>query len=123
MDVDLGSGAGSPNGVDYECEGGLASLEFTKTLHDLADQIRSEGPQHICSGSTVHAHWRFFHYELLEAGLAPDIYALHRGEWEKDSIYGRHQNDYFRLWAHQGLYNFELYNTFWKEYDQVKPGV
>ena len=121
--VDLGSGYGSPNGVDYECEGGLASVLFMKELHDLADQIRSEGPQHICSGSIVHAHWRFFHYKLLEAGLAPDIYALHREEWEKGSICERHQNDYFRLWAHQSLYNFELYNTFWKEYDQVKPAL
>lgn len=124
--VDLGSGAGSPNGVDYECEGGLASLQFMKKLHDLADQIRSEGPAHICSGSSVHAHWRYFHYELLEAGLAPDIYALYREEREKNAeVYSRYENalSYFRLWAHESLYNFELYNNFWKGYNHVKPAL
>jgi ankyrin repeat protein len=28
---------------------------------------------------------------------------------------------YFKLWAHQSLYNFELYTAFWKEYDQDRP--
>jgi len=28
---------------------------------------------------------------------------------------------YFRAVAHQSLYNFELYTTFWKEYNQAKP--
>lgn len=133
--VDLGSGTGSPNGVDYECEGGLATLKFMKKLYDSTEVVRSEGPQFQCTGSIVHAHWRYYHYSLLEAGLAPDIYALQEEKWAKDQEkWERSQKEwekyanvypntlkYFRLWAHQSLYNFELYATFWKEYNQAKP--
>jgi hypothetical protein len=125
--LDLGSGHGSPNEVDYYCEGGLGNLPFLNKLIRLAEGIRSEGPQHICTGSIVHLHWRAFHFELLKGGLAPDINARHDEEWEKSADswqpYNLYENElkYFKLWAHQSLYNFELYNNFWREYAQVKP--
>ncbi len=124
--VYLGSGAISPNVVDYKCEGGLLSLGFLEKLYTLSDSIRSQGPQGTCSGSSMHMYRRSFLYELLEAGLAPDMYALHREQWEKDAqVYRKYENalHYFRLWAHQSLYNFELYNVFWEEYNHVRPAL
>ncbi|MFB3884846.1 MAG: ankyrin repeat domain-containing protein [Thermodesulfobacteriota bacterium] len=125
--VDLGSGTGSPNGVDYECEDGLSAQTFMKKLYDLTETVRSEGSQ-PCSGSIIHAHWRYYHYNLLEAGLAPDMYVQHKEKWDKLSMAYRGDPDlyqntrrYFKLWAHQSLYNFELYTGFWKEYDHVRP--
>lgn len=124
-DLDLGSGYGSPTGVDYNCEGGLATLKFIKNLYDLTEVIRSEGPQHICTGSSVHAYWRYYNFNLLKAGLAPEIHTLHSEQWEREEYkdYRMYQNqlNYFKLWSHQSLYNFELYNTFWNEYNLVKP--
>jgi len=122
--VDLGSGSGSPNQVDYECRGGLATLKFMKKLYELTEVVRSDGSAD-CGGTIVYAHWRGYRYTLLKLGLAPEYVP------QKENLFDfqiRLRNDdyqntlkYFRLWAHQSLYNFELYTTFWKEYNQAKP--
>lgn len=107
--IDLGTGSGSPNQVDYDCEGGLATLKFMKRLYHLTEVIRGEGSD--CGGTIVHAHWRYYRYTMLKLGLAPG----EGGGVDPNTLH------YFRLWAHQSLSNFELYTTFWKEYNQTKP--
>jgi hypothetical protein len=108
-DIDLGTGSGSPNEVDYDCEGGLATLKFMKKLYDLTEAIRGDGAD--CGGTIVHAHWRYYRYTMLKLGLAPG----EGGGVDPNTLH------YFRLWAHQSLSNFELHSTFWKEYNQAKP--
>src|SRR5206468_8908572 len=69
--IDLGSGVGSPIEVDYTCKESLAALPFLQRLDSLTDDIRGDrGPQ-ICTGSIVHALWRYHQFALLEAGFAP----------------------------------------------------
>ncbi len=117
--LDLGSGNTSPIDVDYHCEGGLSSLTFLKNIYELAETIRSEGPQHNCSGSSVHAHWRYYHFDLLKAGLAPDLNVKHHKLFKYRS--NEEMQSYFRFWAYQSLYNFELHTAFWKAYNQASP--
>ncbi len=117
---DLGSGHGSPTGVDYRCKGGLASLSFLKKLEELTETVRSEEHHYLCSGSIIHAQWRYYHFRLLEAGLAPDLNIQHSKEFDRYRPFKKQQN-YFRLWAYQSLYNFELYNAFWTAYHEAVP--
>ena len=122
--IDLGSGHWSPLEVDYNCEGGLGTLEFTKILDSLADQIRYE-QFNYCSGSIAHAHWRYYRFDLLNAGLAPDIYIKHFLQDENAPSFELHKfenvKNYFSVWGHASLYNYELYNRFWDEYDKAFP--
>lgn len=122
--IDLGSGFGSPLDVDYNCEGSLGTLEFTEILDSLAYQIRSEQGPLFCTGSIVHAHWRYYHFDLLEAGLAPDIYTRSFIRYENDlPVYRLYKNikNYFSVWGHASLYNYELYRQFWDAYDKAFP--
>ena len=122
--VDLGSGNLSPNNVDYYCEGSLSSLPFLSDILSFSEKIRSDGPQHICTGSSTHAYWRYYHFDLLKAGLAPDINTRQSKKWdERARTYRRYDNqlNYFELWAHQSLYNFDLYISFWESYNEAFP--
>lgn len=112
--IDLGSGHNSPIEVDYTCPESLSSQGFLKKLLELGDTIRSEvGPQ-MCMGSIMHAHWRFYHFDLTLAGIAPQ-------ELLKQSDYSTADkllNDYFKQWSNKSTYNRQLYQDFSKEYDQ-----
>jgi uncharacterized protein len=119
--ADLGTGFVSPNDVDYDCEGGVASLPYMKKLYDLTERVRSQDIA-PCTGSMVHAQWRYYRFDLLMAGLAPEIYAPRGSEYKKNQKY-ENIPAYFRLWAHQSLYNFELYNAYWEEYYRAKPSL
>ncbi len=122
--IDLGSGYGSPISVDYGCEGSLETFEFTKKLYSIAENIRSERSNR-CSGSIIYAHWRYYHFDLLKAGLIPELYTKHSIQDEKDSynVYRMYKNqkNYFAVWGHSSLYNYELYKNFWNEYDKTYP--
>ena len=122
--IDLGSGHGSPISVDYGCEGSLETFDFTKKLYSIAETVRSERSNR-CSGSIIHAHWRYYHFDLLKAGLMPELYTKHSIQDEKDSysVYRMYENqkNYFAVWGHSSLYNYELYKNFWNEYDKAYP--
>lgn len=124
--IDLGSGYGSPNQVDYSCEGSLYVLPFLRKLIGLSEVVRSEGSRQPCFGSISQLHRRIFLFRLLKAGLAPELNAKQSQEWEENvsswrpyNLYKNHLK-YFKLWAHQSLYNFEIYNKFWREYAKTK---
>ena len=106
--IDLGSGHGSPVGVDYACDESLAVLPFMTELLSLAETIRSDyGPQ-ICTGSIIHAQWRYYHFALAKAGFLPaDINHVDISNVEK----------YFEQWSWESPYNNRLYKTFYSEFD------
>jgi len=125
--VDLGSGHMSPNDVDYGCEGGLDSLDFMKRLGALTDEIRSEDGPPRCTGSIVHAHWRYFHFSLLEAGLAPrKLLAQHKQGAASTAqlppqLLQSNVRDYLDRWEYEGLHNFIAYRDYLREMERVRP--
>ncbi len=116
FDIDLGSGHGSPIEVDYECHDGLASLPFLKHIYRLTEVIRSEGPR-SCTGSIVHAHWRYYHFDLLLAGLAPNI--LLKPEMQLGNT--NKLQAYFEYWASQSPSNYNQYKAFLTERKKAQP--
>jgi len=110
--IDLGSGHGSPNRVDYDCQQSLASLPFVSKLLGLAETIRGvNGPQ-ICTGSIVHAQWRYYYFDLARAGYSPK----HVKPGYKNNI-----ETYFEQWSWESPYNNELYRAFYSEFATALP--
>jgi len=118
--IDLGSGRGSPVNVDYSCEGGLGSLAFLKDIYKLSEAIRSVSYGSICSGTIVYAEYRYYQFDLLKAGLAPDVLKEHSMIPNETEVL-EDTKKYFTLWAYQSLYNFSLYEEYWHTYDKAFP--
>ena len=116
LDIDLGSGHGSPIEVDYECRNGLASLPFLKHIYRLTEAIRSEEPQ-LCTGSIVYAHWRYYRFNLLRAGLAPNV--LLKPEMQLGN--SNRLQAYFEYWASQSPSNYNQYKAFLTESKKAQP--
>ncbi|MFA5372253.1 MAG: ankyrin repeat domain-containing protein, partial [Sideroxydans sp.] len=108
--IDLGSGHGSPTAVDYGCPESLATLPYVAKLRALAEIIRSEDGPQLCTGSIIHAHWRYYHLELARAGYAPNGI-------ERDSDVLK----YFEQWSWESPYNNRLYKEFFSEFDKALP--
>lgn len=132
-DIDLGSGFGSPIEVDYQCSESLASLPFLKNLLDLTESIRHEAFGHgYCSGSIIHAHWRYYHFDLAKAGFAPLIF-LEQAKIDQNPDDERsfallrpailHKNllGYFQQWSEKSFYNSQMHNQFFSEFDKALP--
>lgn len=116
--IDLGSGGGSPVEVDYACKEGIAELPFLRRLASLAGRIR--GVQRWpCQGTQVYALARYYAFDLLKAGFAPDLF-LREAEAEPK----RGADDklrYFAAWSLQSFSNFRLHEAFLSEYDRALP--
>lgn len=112
--VDLGSGYGSPIDFDYKCPKSLNSLPFLSQLIGEASFIRSPSAlPRSCTGSIVYAQRRYFGYRLAQLGYYPQYKST-----------GRSKNlgmEYFREWAYQSPYNWEIYNQYLEELGSVKP--
>lgn len=68
-DIDLGTGAGSPTEVEYNCEEGLGNRPFLQRLGKLAVAI--PGVQRWpCEGTQVYAKITFQAFAELKAGFA-----------------------------------------------------
>lgn len=114
--VDLGSGHMSPTHVDYHCPNSIISLGFMQELIRLAGQIRSP-ERSFCAGSIVYAHDRYFKFDLANLGYYPKGFSNYvRETGNYDSIY-----DYFKDWADDSIYNFQLYTAYINELNQVIP--
>jgi len=116
--VDLGSGATSPLQVDYDCEGGLATLDFLARLHQLKGQIR--GSDNVCGGTLWSALYRYHDYELLSAGLAPRLLLQKR---DRSIARDEAALDYFEFWGHQSLSNYSLYSAYLEEERKARPAL
>jgi len=110
--IDLGSGHGSPNNVDYKCQQSLASLPFVSKLLSLAETIRSDNGPQICTGSIVHAQWRYYYFDLARAGFSPKH--IKPG-------YKKNVETYFEQWSWESPYNNELYRAFYSEFSAALP--
>lgn len=135
--IDLGSGNSSPVEVDYQCRGGLKSLPFLKRIDQLANRIRSQDGLQICTGSIVKAHWRYHHFELLGAGIAPTRLLKLKAEREEEEKATaltleaegkprelsqlKKEEAYFAYWANQSPSNHRLYLSFRNELVAVRP--
>lgn len=130
--IDLGSGHGSPIEVNYQCPESLSQQKFMRRLISVAEQIRGEtGPQ-ICTGSIVHAHWRYYHFSLAEAGFSPKMLMQDRPpfrthiDWNFFEEAEGSENDnqvirYFKQWSERSLFNSALYSEFTSEFDRALP--
>lgn len=124
-DVDLGSGFGSPTRVDYSCPDSLSQLPFMKKLLDLAEQVHGDGGPQICTGSIVHAIWRYYRFDLTRAGLAPRTmraWSSKEGSADWKTFVGQDVSGaavYFRQWSEQSHSNLAMYAEFAREFDQV----
>lgn len=125
--LDLGSGLNSPIGVDYECNGTIATLPFMNSMLSIRNEVRG----HLswsCFGSIQELIYRSDRFSLLKAGISPELfikevngkYWFNNGELSHDQIIHTMQN-YFKLWGHQNLNNYELYRRFWDEYIKTLP--
>ncbi len=130
--IDLGSGSGSPVEVDYDCAESLKKQAYMQTLLGLAEQIHGDGGPQVCTGSIVHAIWRYYHFSLAEAGFSPRTLLLNKkstragGNW--DSLSEKSGSDeegrvflYFKQWSEKSLINLRLYADFTAEFDRVLP--
>ena len=118
QDVDLGSGYGSPIDFDGECPESLGKL-YLGALMQLAERIRgSNGPQ-FCSGSIIHAQWRYYHFDLSRAGFAPSTLRRTRYYLVEDN--DEQVVRYFKQWAERSQFNFDQYSSFMAEHDRVLP--
>jgi uncharacterized protein len=128
QDLDLGSGHGSPIDVDYDCNGSISTLPFMKNILLLRDMVRQDGYIAPCFGSIVYAHTRYDSFRLLRAGLTPNLFLadMNRLTWIAPDGVGhdeqiRRIQKYFKLWGHQSIKNYELYNRYWDEYIKTLP--
>ena len=123
---DLGSGPTAPDVADYECPKSLEALPFMQTLLTLADDIRAGDPPG-CYGSIVSTDWHGYHFALLAAGYAPEMWFKNESNgwaWEKsdDRFEWRDGTfDYFERWGYEGAYNQQKYRAFLREAEAVKP--
>src|SRR5262249_31294029 len=103
------------------------SLDFMKRLGTLTAEIRNEDGPPWCVGSIMHAHWRHFHFSLLEAGLAPrKLLARHKEVAASTAqpdpqLLQSNVRDYLKRWAYEGLHNFLLYRDYLLEMERVRP--
>ena len=117
--IDLGSGFSSPINVDYNCPESLVSLPFLKSLLGLTETIRrEEGPQE-CTGSIIHAHWRYYHFDLAKAGFVPLIFLKDISANHTEASYV--VLDYFKQWSEKSPYNYQLHSEFFSEFDKALP--
>lgn len=112
---DLGSGHGSPYHVDFSCPKSLGQLSFMGGLIQRATEIRGHNGSRpsYCTGSIIHAQWRYFQFDLARLGYLPadDLRRIHTdGAME-----------YFREWSTHGLYNKHQYEAYIAEQERVKP--
>lgn len=130
--IDLGSGSGSPIDVDYRCPESLSQQKFMQKLLNLAEHIRGDGGPLVCSGTIVHALWRYYHFSLAEAGFSPRQPSLSatsaRTGMDWNAFARADRNDdktrvfqYFKQWSEKSLFNLRLYSDFIAEFDRVLP--
>lgn len=113
--IDLGSGFGSPVSIDYYCPKNLSQLEFLKPLVAQADNLRgSSGLPQICTGSIVHARWRYHQFALLKMGYYPQAY-------DNSPVKSTKVSSYFEDWSYQSFHNRALFKTHLKEIERVRP--
>lgn len=112
---DLGSGHGSPNDVDYRCPKSLSQLGFLQNIIGQASSTRSPSrlPQY-CTGSIIHAQWRYYHFDLARLGYYPESYSSRTSGKTKGF-------EYFKEWSYHSLYNRDIYNQYMAELEIVKP--
>ena len=123
--IDLGSGFGSPTEVDYRCPDSLSQLTFMQKLLHLAEEIRSDGGPQICTGSIIHAQWRYYQFGLTQAGLAPRTFEAGsskngQADWKtfvEQDVTGT--ATYFQQWSEQSQSNHAVYAEFASEFDQA----
>lgn len=118
-EVDLGSGHGSPTKVDYHCPESLAQLPITQTVYQLSEKIRNQYPWPGCSGSIVYAQWRYYHWALLQACLAPQ--QLLGGK--KSRTYSDKTWAYLARWALQSPSQQRLYQALRTAVDEASPAL
>ncbi|PAV24702.1 ankyrin repeat domain-containing protein [Tamilnaduibacter salinus] len=111
---DLGSGYGTRNSVDYECPKSLSQLDFLQKVIRQASGIRrpSRLPQH-CTGTIVHAQWRYYHFDLAKLGYYPQGFSSRRGK--------KKGMEYFEEWSYHSLYNREIYTEYMAELKKIRP--
>ncbi len=120
-DPDLGSGYSSPIEVDYSCKESLASLPFLQKLQEMTETVRADGGPQTCTGTIIHAHWRYYQFRLLMAGFAPDkLIAKQRDEGRRSE---EKLFEYFERWAYEGIYNFELHRAYMDELARARVAL
>ncbi|WLQ15771.1 ankyrin repeat domain-containing protein [Hahella aquimaris] len=116
---DLGSGRGSPLEVDYQCPESLAEQPFLQNLKALSDAFRSEQGSHACTGTIVYVQWRYYHFQLLEAGFAPEV-NLARIAAKDRARYRAATLDYLRYWSLESIYNLPYYHQYLQVMQQAE---
>ncbi|MBU6953268.1 ankyrin repeat domain-containing protein [Hahella sp. HN01] len=121
-DPDLGSGGGSPLDVDYQCPESLAEQPFLQSLKTLSAAFRSEQGSQLCTGTIIHAQWRYYHFELLEAGFAPEM-NLARIEPNDRARNRAATLDYLRYWSLESIYNLPYYHEYLQVMQQAETDL
>jgi hypothetical protein len=122
-EIDLGTGAGSPTEVDYNCEEGLEKRPFLHRLAKLSVAIR--GVQRSpCAGTQVYALMRYQAFAELKAGFSPSLFLKQAKRDEAAAEPGRKEEDklrYFTAWSLKSRSNFRLHQAFLSEYAKTLP--
>ncbi|ABC30722.1 FOG: Ankyrin repeat [Hahella chejuensis KCTC 2396] len=119
---DLGSGRSSPLEVDYQCPQSLAELPFLQNLKALSDTFRSEQGSYACTGTIVYVQWRYYHFQLLEAGFAPEL-NLARIDAKNRARYRAATLDYLRYWSLESIYNLPYYHEYLQVMQQAETDL
>lgn len=115
--IDLGSGFGSSNEVDFTCPKSLSELDFLRTIIKQASRIRLPTNQGLhCTGSIIHAQWRYHHFDLANLGYFPEGFDSSQYMQEKTNMM-----DYFQEWSYQSVHNRDIYNSYVTALERAKP--
>jgi hypothetical protein len=117
--IDLGSGYGSPNEVDYECKESIASLPF------MQEVVKFGYPPRNCGGSLCQAQYRYYWFKLTGVGM--HVQWFKERNWQSDNIYWNtreiadFKNSLEALALTSNIENYNLYMQYTKETDKALP--
>ncbi|MDR2635512.1 MAG: ankyrin repeat domain-containing protein, partial [Campylobacteraceae bacterium] len=110
--IDLGSGSGSPNKVEYECKESIENLPFMQNLIKMAQA------QYYC-GTRYYAEWRYKAFMYIGIGMHPKYFE--KNKWQHTYNKNEKLKDNFRAWALSNYFGYHQYAKYKIEAKKALP--
>ncbi len=119
--ADLGAPISDWAQEDYRCAESLGQLPFLSRLARLAEVSHGEESRE-CNGTHIYSEQRQYLFDLLKAGLAPELFLREaaRAEKRERGLYS-HPLQYFAAWSQGSFSNFRSHREFLAESERALP--